>query len=352
MDDIDIEDFNLDPATQTPEEKQVLDEYLQYMEESTNPHMPQTMSKKTKNNKKKRSRNYCFTDHKMEDIEAYKNIKNCRYILIGKEVGKKTEKTHWQGFIQFETQTTFKAVKKRLPDGVHIEACVGTAKQNQKYCKKEGNILLEEGEMKTQGQRTDLKEVFEKIKKNVPMIQIAEEYPGDFVRYHGGFKEYRRLVQKENTKGFRKIDVEFICGPTGCGKTRYAVEACGDTEFFKIEGSELKWWDGYEGQPNLIIDEYANDIKITKMLNILDGYQLRLPVKGSFTYAAWTKVFITSNLKPRQLHLNARVEHILALKRRITTVKNYFTEDEEDDDDDEISIQSQCGGNTSATFGG
>ena len=89
---------------------------------------------------------------------------------------------------------------------------------------------------------------------------------------------------------------------------------------YKIEGSEMEWWDGYEGEKTILIDEYDSQVSLPRLLNILDGYQLRLPIKGGFTYARWTKVIITSNIDPREWHPNAKPFHREALMRRLTKV--------------------------------
>ena len=134
-------------------------------------------------------------------------------------------------------------------------------------------------------------------------------------------KEYKTMIDKEKRKGFRAVETEVLSGPTGCGKTRRAMES---DNVYKIEGSSLQWWDGYEGESTILIDEYSNDVPITKLLNILDGYELRLPIKGGFTYANWNKVYITTNLKKSELHNNAKPEHINALNRRITKWSDLF----------------------------
>ena len=60
------------------------------------------------------------------------------------------------------------------------------------------------------------------------------------------------------------------------------------------------------------------------MLALLDGYQVRLNQKGTHSYANWNKVFITTNLKPDELHSEAKPAHRDALFRRITIVVNYW----------------------------
>lgn len=80
----------------------------------------------------------------------------------------------------------------------------------------------------------------------------------------------------------------------------------------------MAWWDGYFGDRCIIIDDFADDIPIQQMLRVLDGWQLRLPVKGSFTYARWDRVIITSNVD--ELYSQAPQEHQLAFRARITKV--------------------------------
>lgn len=63
-------------------------------------------------------------------------------------------------------------------------------------------------------------------------------------------------------------------------------------------GGNNLWFDGYDGQSVLIIDDFSGWIKYRFLLRLLDGYQVRLEVKGSHTWAAWTEVYITSNVPP------------------------------------------------------
>ncbi len=271
----------------------------------------------------KQSRNWCFTDFKMLDYdEIYKSYKDIiRYIGIGKEICPKTGRAHIQGWIQFVNKKTLGGVKRILRSKeIHLETCRGTEIENDRYCGKEADFT-HIGDFKIQGQRTDLEAIKKDLDEGKPMLSIAQNYFSDFIRYFKGFQKYRELVQKDLGKAFRKVKVKLLTGPTGSGKTRYAMEYK-PSETYKITGSQLGWFDGYEGESILVIDEYSNDVKITQLLNILDGYQLRLPVKGGFTYARWTQVFITTNLE--ELHLAAKPAHRDALHRRITSVESFW----------------------------
>ena len=166
-----------------------------------------------------------------------------------------------------------------------------------------------------QDERTDLNVLKKMIDKGKKIEDIANKDFRAFISYNRGFQTYKKIVDKRLRKDFRKVKVIHLHGKTETGKTRKAMEYSKE-DTYKIQSNQMKWWDGYEGEKTLVIDEYDNDVAITELLGILDGYQLRLPIKGSFTYANWDTVIITSNY--RRLHLNAKKNHRMALKRRIT----------------------------------
>lgn len=266
-----------------------------------------------------RSRNWCFTSFNIKDLTPVWNEYNdiIRYLCYGYETCPTTNKKHIQGWIQFYTQKDIGKVQRILGLGkIHLEKCKGNEYDNDKYCKKSNNFK-HHGEFKFQGERTDLENVYKKIvRENQTRENIIMENFETYCRYRKGILDAIEVAEKNNRKQFRKVEVEWVWGDTDHGKTRYGFE---NTDFL-IKGAELKWWDGYNGESSICIDEYDSDIPITRMLNLLDGYPLRLPIKGSFTYANWTKVIVTSNLSPDEIHPNAKECHKKALKRRISKI--------------------------------
>lgn len=111
------------------------------------------------------------------------------------------------------------------------------------------------------------------------------------------------------------------------------MEMIGDGwDWFKLEhpGGHMVWWDGYEGQSLLILDDFTGWIPLTQLLNILDGYPMTLNVKNGRTMANWTTVVITSNLHPRDWYskdVMAHHDHGRALKRRIDELWEVFSEE-------------------------
>ena len=264
-----------------------------------------------------RSRNWCFTDFERMDFDKiYHDSKEIiRYCCYGNESCPKTHKIHFQGWIQFFNPRSMISVKKILGSKkIHLEACRGDEYANDKYCKKDDDFRVF-GKFISQGMRTDLEDIKRSIDRNKPMKELWDSHFGTMLRYHSGVTKYRQVALKNSTRLFRDVYCTIYSGSTGTGKTKKALEENPDA--FKIEGSSLKWWDGYEGEKTLVIDEYNNDIQITKLLSILDGYQLRLPIKGGFTYANWEKVIITTNLKKEEIHAQAKYAHQDALARRV-----------------------------------
>ncbi len=261
------------------------------------------------------SRNWCFTDFELLDwSKIFNGNDDIRYVCWGEEICPKTRKKHYQGWIQIQKKKRLGGTKKLCQSKkIHIEACRGTEGQNEKYCQKD-NLYQTRGEFTTQGKRTDLDELKKIIDEGGTLQDIANENFQSFIQYNRGFQKYKDIIDKSRRKNFRKVKTLHIHGKTGTGKTRKAMSFSDDT--YKIQGNALQWWDGYEGEKTLVIDEYDNQISCTELLGILDGYQLRLPIKGSFTYANWDNVIITSNYK--KLHEGAKKMHKNALKRRIT----------------------------------
>lgn len=272
------------------------------------------------------SRNYCFTDFKNINFDFYEKIYNeykdiIRYICVGIEICPKTKKQHIQGWIQFFNKKRIGGVKRCLNNkSLHCESMRGTAFDNDKYCSKDKKFK-KFGAFIKQGHRSDLEKIKKDIKDGASKEEIMDNNFELYCRYRNGINDYMEIINKKKCAEFRKVKVEYLHGETGTGKTRHAMKKAK----FKICANDLKWWDGYNGEKCIVIDDYDNDVNITKMLNILDGYQLRLPIKGGFTYANWNKVYITSNLDPDELHIHAKKKHRDALFRRITKVCRFAT---------------------------
>lgn len=214
------------------------------------------------------------------------------YYLAGFEVCPRTGRPHIQGYVEWKNGKTLSATRTALGlPAPHLEAARGTAAQNQTYCKKEGDFA-EFGEASRQGARTDLDEVRLALDNGASLKEISETHFSDFVRYERGFRSYTRLhsVQRD-----WEMEVIVLLGPSGTGKTKH----CADNypgAYWKMDG---KWWDGYEGQETVIVDEmYGHRFPYTVLLRLLDRYPYAVEVKGGTIEFTSRRIVFTSNQEP------------------------------------------------------
>lgn len=103
------------------------------------------------------------------------------YLVYQEEECPETKKRHIQGFVQVKKQMRYGGLKDLLGDqSVHIEPMRGTPKEASEYCKKEesrvkGGIAFEGGQLRLQGQRTDLAITAEKIHKGAQVVDLIHD---------------------------------------------------------------------------------------------------------------------------------------------------------------------------------
>lgn len=134
--------------------------------------------------------------------------------------------------------------------------------------------------------------------------------------------------------GHLRVIVSY--GETGTGKTFSAINfVARDQAYYKLSAPSLKggklWFDGYEGQKVLIMDDWDGQCcSAATMKNLLDVYKLQVEIKGGTAWACWHTVVITSNLHPRDWYIrmneNQDQTEIRPLRRRITEIRHYLSE--------------------------
>lgn len=264
----------------------------------------------------KKSHNYCFTYFNYGEISAVESKlkdKGATYYVFGREICPTTNKPHLQGYVHWKTPREFEAVRKYIT-GWSVRICSGNAEQNFNYCTKEDKNYIEWGEKPKQGKRTDLNIIKKSILidgKDVKDIIMDDEiYNYQQLRFAEGLLKYKSL-KKETIKR----EVYWIWGPTGVGKSKYAFDNVSND--YWISGKNLKWFDGYYGQKDVIIDDFRADFcTFHELIRLLDIYPMRVEVKGSSVIWNATRIFITSCYPPDGVYKTR--EDIAQLYGRIT----------------------------------
>lgn len=259
-------------------------------------------------NESKASRAWCFTLNNWteEEYEALKKYK-CDYIVIGKEIG--AEGTpHLQGYIEFSGGKRFSTLKKAFPK-VHWEPRKSTAEKAAAYCKKDG-IFIEIGEKKTQGHRTDLDEAVVILQSGGTLKDVAEALPKTYIKNTKGLTLYAAEITEHRTT---KPYVEWRYGDTGLGKTYYCVNK--HKSHYIKDGS--KWWDGYNHQEAIIIDDFNNNFDTKDLLRLLDKYGYQGEIKGGYVKITSPYIYITCDRPPEEFWAEKDLAQIL---RRIDKI--------------------------------
>lgn len=275
-----------------------------------------------------KARAYCwtlnnYTEEELNHAESFHDATpTCEYLLFGKETGDQEGTPHLQGYVYFKNPRTIKGLKRTtLFKRAHLEVAQGTPTQNKVYCTKSGD-WSEYGTLPNPGARNDIKQYITDIKSGLGDVELAEKHPGCFARYPRVINRLRLAMAREKEKEYKQPEVVVYWGDTGCGKTRRAYSEDPDLFSVPVPSNNTLWFDGYQDQKTILLDDFYGWIRLGHLLRILDGYPMDLPVKGSFVRKQWSKVIITSNCHPSRWYANQPARKMQALSRRLQTIEH------------------------------
>lgn len=163
--------------------------------------------------------------------------------------------------------------------------------------------------------RSDLAGMFKRLKEGASDLELFEEMPELAFKYQRGISAARAAVLPVRDPERAPV-IEIYWGDSGTGKTRKAVSDHPDAYIVtRPREKGALWWDGYNGQKTVIVDEFYGWIQYDFILRLLDRYPLRVEVKGGTVNMSATHFIITSNQPWRDWYPN--VEDKSALERRI-----------------------------------
>lgn len=260
------------------------------------------------------------------------------YWCMADEIGEEgTYHTHL--YIHGKDALRFSTLKNRFPEA-HMEMAKGTASQNMAYVSKTGKwehdaksetrvdgTFEEFGDLpvERQGKRNDLDDLYAMIKQGLSDYDILEQDPS-YMLHMDKIEKARQIVVQESFKDeWRELEVVYLYGDTGSGKTRGIMEKYGYSNVFRVT-DYLHPFDNYKGQDVVVFEEFRSSFRIGDTLNYLDGYPLELPCRYANKYACYTKVYVISNMPLSQQYQGLQIENYesyLAFLRRIHSVHHY-----------------------------
>lgn len=226
-----------------------------------------------------------------------------KYMIFQLEEGEQEQTPHLQGYLELTSRKTRRQLKIILNiDRIHLELRKGSQQQAIDYCKKEDGRLEGPWEFGVRsagaGQRTDLSTIQQRIRDdNWSDIRVADEFFAQWCHYQHAFRRYRSMCHSQRNY---KTEVTVIVGPPGTGKSRYALDNY-PSAYWK---QRSQWWCNYDGEENVVMDDFYGWLPYDVLLRICDRYPLMVETKGGQVSFLAKKIVITSNNTPAQWYKN------------------------------------------------
>lgn len=301
----------------------------------------------------KRSRKYLLTinnpfDYGFTHEEINKRMNKVKWIYycFGEEEGQETHTHHIHLFFVCKNAMYFDTVRKLFDEKAHIDIAYGTAQENIDYILKQGkhsnkadtivpDTFEEYGDRPvdtTIKNETVSADVLNMIVNGCSNAEIIEAHPSYLSKITHLDSCRNELLNEQYKNAWRNVDVEYIYGKTGTGKTRSVMDKYGYENVCKITNyPKERPFSNYKGQDVLCLDEFYGGIPLNDLLQYTDGYPCDLPSRYNDKTACYTKVVIISNIPLEMQYKNIQEEKPLqwnAFIRRINRVTEFVSDDD------------------------
>lgn len=229
-------------------------------------------------------------------FDYFSNLKSLTYLISCKEYNK-AGNIHCHMYVHFNN--SYSIPQKLITETkMHIDVAFGSPKQNSDYVKKEGDrwkskqyqkttILNEFGTVPTQGSLSiaELKQ-----------IENSEDLP-DYKLYNIWSKLKHEHTKTKIDSWHKSIDVYYIQGPSGIGKSTKALEIIkenGYTEFDEAKHVN-NFWHNVDGNGACIYDDFRDkDMNPQEFIHFIDYNVHNLNIKGGSIRNNYNLIVITS----------------------------------------------------------
>jgi len=305
--------------------------------------------RRRQNTKAERARDWCFTlnNYRVAPVgywpemgktvpELYFELGEWRdsivYFVCQQEVCPTTRTPHLQGFVQFKNARSLLGVTGLCGlEGSHVEPRRGNPEEASNYCKDEetrdpqgigpfefGTLA---GTRAGQGRRTDWDSVHDLARRRASVVEFLEEVPHLAYPHIGRIPTWVAAHDSE-VRDWKTRPI-ILFGPPRAGKSftmrRWAKEQAALLRSSVFEKSDAdKWWDGYNGEYVVTIDEMGgNYFKWTDLLKFFEEGVLRVQYKGGSRHMLAKVVYMTCNVHPAYWYKDRAWDDTNAFRARI-----------------------------------
>ncbi|QXP07768.1 MAG: replication associated protein [Arizlama virus AZLM_25953] len=222
---------------------------------------------------------------------------------------------HWQLLVGMGKKCSLGQVKEIFGPECHGELSRSAA-ANEYVWKEETRVEGTQFEFGALSFRRNEKRDWENIWDRATVGDLASIPPDVRVV---SYRTLRAIASDHSVAFGMERTVRVYWGRTGTGKSRRAWDEAGEEAYCKDPRS--KFWDGYQSQENVVIDEFRGGIDVSHLLRWFDRYPVRVEIKGSSRPFLAKNFWITSNIEPSRWYPDLDPETISALMRRLNIVE-------------------------------
>lgn len=221
---------------------------------------------------------------------------------------------HWQIIVGFSSKQSLRRVKECFCNTAHCEPSRSVAAEAYVW-KESTRVTGSQFELGAKplnpSSKTDWEMVWEAAKSGRIMEIPANVRVQNYRTIRAIGSDYSRAPEI-----VRSCNVYW--GVSGSGKSRRAWEEAGILSYCKSPRS--KFWDGYQGEEHVVLDEFRGGIDVSYLLRWLDRYPCRVEIKGSSMPLSMKIMWITSNLSPDLWYPDLDNDTLVALRRRLNII--------------------------------
>ena len=162
----------------------------------------------------------------------------------------------------------------------------------------------------------------------------------DYILQIDKLDKIRTTILTERFKETVRLDLQviYISGVTGTGKTRGVLEDNGYSNVYRVT-DYVHPFDGYNCQSVICFDEFRSSLKLKEMLMYCDIYPIELPSRYTNKFACYNKVYIVSNWSLEKQYLETQREDEESWKAFLRRIHKVVIYDSKGDKKEYMSVK-------------
>lgn len=213
-----------------------------------------------------------------------------------KEQGSQTGRIHWQLFAAYSRAVRLARIKKDFGRTVYAEPSRSEAAEQYVF-KEDTAIANTRFELGSKPFKRNNKTDWKAVKDLAQAGKLNKIEDKIYVTHYRTLKliAMDNMVKPNDMPGVTGL---WIYGPPGTGKSHYARSNYGHSLYLKAQN---KWWDGYQGEQHVLLDDLDTNVLGHYLKIWADKYAFMAECKGSSIQIRPKTFIVTSNYSPEEL---------------------------------------------------